>query len=123
MRSKLLEIPKMVDRFPSIPANPRFANTSIPARGLAKASISLIGRDEPTKNAEPLGRPDEIVCKATCSLQLWSSAITFDASFDVSFQSEIQVGFSVETSSFGSAKNICEAVRLVSIVEILGSIT
>jgi hypothetical protein len=85
---------------------------------VAKASISLIGRDEPTKNAEPFGRPAEIVCKATCSLQLWSSAITFDASFDVSFQSEIQVGFSVETSSFGSAKNICEAVRFVSIVEI-----
>ena len=123
VRSKLLEIPKMVDRLPSIPASPRFAKTSIPARGLAKASISLIGREDPTNSAEPSGTPAAIVRRALCSLQLWSSSITFEANFEISFQSEIQVGFSVETSSFGSAKNTCEAVRLVSIVEILGSIT
>ena len=98
-------MPKIVERFPSIPASPRLAKTFIPLRGVANASISLIGLDAPTKSAEPSGTPAAIAVNAICSLQLWSCEIATPASFEISCQSEIQLGFSEVTSNLGSAKN------------------
>jgi len=49
-------MPKAVDRLPSMPAKPRLANTSTPVLGAAKASKSLIGREDATYKDEPFGR-------------------------------------------------------------------
>ena len=46
-------MPKALETLPSIPANPRFAKVSIPSRGVANASTSLIGRDDEINKDEP----------------------------------------------------------------------
>ena len=47
-------IPSAVEIFPSIPASPLLAKVSIPERGAAKPSISLIGREEAIYSVVPL---------------------------------------------------------------------
>ena len=123
VRSNSFDRPKIVERFPSIPANPRLAKVLMPLRGLAKASRSRIGLDEPVKSAEPSGSCEAMVDIAKCSYHSPSFAISAAAILEVSFQSEIQVGLSELISNLGSSKNICVAVLFVSIVEILGSTT
>ena len=55
--------------FPSIPARPRFAYVVTPVRGVAKASKSLIGREDEINNAVSLAISAAIVFAITASFQ------------------------------------------------------
>ena len=68
---RLSAIPITVEMFPSIPANPRFAKVSKSALGVAKLSISRIGRDEATKSVLFLGNCETNSFTTVGSLQLF----------------------------------------------------
>ena len=108
-------MPKVVEIFPSIPARPRFAKTVRPDLGIAKASTSLIGLDEPINSALPVGIWWTMEDTATDSLQELFFAISASAIVQTLFQSEIQLGFKLSNSTSGISKKVSVAVLALSI--------
>ncbi|CAB5076994.1 unannotated protein [freshwater metagenome] len=75
---------------PSIPARPRFAYVVTPLRGVAKPSMSLIGRDEAINTAESFGIAAEITAAIWASFQPSFSLITLAQRVENLFHCAIQ---------------------------------
>ena len=116
-------MPRALEILPSMPANPRLAKVSTPSRGVANASISLIGRDDETNNEEPLGKSFEISRAIVASFHPSSWATTFALLSPNFFHVDTQASSASDLSNSGIAIKRLSAVLSESTVAIRGSIT
>ena len=106
-----------------MPARPRLAKVSTPARATAKPSMSRMGREEEIKSAVPTGIAAPISRATSCSDQVEISATSFIARSEYFFHFSAYSASGVCTSRAGNWVNFCEALRSESTVAKRGSIT